>query len=338
MSVASWLLSVFTTQTPSNYKSAIDGNFAVAQRIVDKFAPRQSNTPAMTVTLDAGNLFKGLTLLEVAAQTTGTITAPVTNPRIDRVVIDKVTGAVSVITGTPAGSPVAPALTASVFPVAQVLLQTTSTTITNTMITDERISEMTSMAAHISAAPSKATPVGADAVGIWDSVTGLLNKLTLTNLAAYLATVCSAGWNAATATTATTATSATSATTATTAATVSTTVASGAVGTTQASNDSSTKIATTAFANPAVSKASSGYVKFPSGVIMQWGTVSVGANTTAAVTFPTAFPTATGAITLLNINGGQIPCPSVTSVSTSGFTASNSSNAAFTYYWTAIGY
>jgi len=49
-----------------------------------------------------------------------------------------------------------------------------------------------------------------------------------------------------------TATSATSATTATTAATVSTTVASGAVGTTQASSDSSTKIATTAFVQAVV--------------------------------------------------------------------------------------
>jgi len=203
MSVATWLKSVFTTQTATNYKSNIDACFAVAERIVDNFAPRQSTTPAMTVTLDAGALYNGQILTEVATQTTGTITAPATNPRIDRVVINKTTGAVSVIIGTPAGSPVAPALTADVFPVAQVLLQTSSVTIVNSMITDERLSALTSIATHISVATYKATPVGADALGIRDSVTGLLNRLTLTNLAAYLAGLCSAGWNAFTATTAT---------------------------------------------------------------------------------------------------------------------------------------
>jgi len=198
MSVATWLKSVFTTQTATNYKSNIDACFAVAERIVDNFAPRQSTTPAMTVTLDAGALYNGQILTEVATQTTGTITAPATNPRIDRVVINKTTGAVSVIIGTPAGSPVAPALTADVFPVAQVLLQTSSVTIVNSMITDERLSALTSIATHISVATYKATPVGADALGIRDSVTGLLNRLTLTNLAAYLAGLCSAGWNALT--------------------------------------------------------------------------------------------------------------------------------------------
>lgn len=141
--------------------------------------------PSMHASLDAGNLFDGQTLTEKAVQTSALITAPVTNPRIDRIVIDKVSGAVSVITGTAAASPVAPALTAGVFPVAQVLVQTSSTTITNTMITDER-SSVISFAAHINAAASKTTPVGADALGIWDSVTGLLNKLTVTNLWLYM--------------------------------------------------------------------------------------------------------------------------------------------------------
>jgi len=76
MSVATWLKSVFTTQTATNYKSNIDACFAVAERIVDNFAPRQSTTPAMTVTLDAGALYNGQILTEVATQTTGTITAP----------------------------------------------------------------------------------------------------------------------------------------------------------------------------------------------------------------------------------------------------------------------
>lgn len=189
MSVATWLKSVFTSQTATNYKSNIDACFAVAERIVDNFAPRQTTTPAMTVTLDAGALYNGQTLTEVAAQTTGTITAPATNPRIDRIVIDKTSGAISVITGTPAGSPVAPALTAGVFPVAQVLLQTSSVTIVNSMITDERTAALTAIAAQITAAPDRPTPAGTDVLGV--VVGGLLNKLTLTNLAAYLNSILS---------------------------------------------------------------------------------------------------------------------------------------------------
>lgn len=45
------------------------------------------------------------------------------------------------------------------------------------------------IALAIADAPAKATPVGADMLGIWDSVTGLLNQLSFTNLLAYLTAV-----------------------------------------------------------------------------------------------------------------------------------------------------
>jgi hypothetical protein len=141
--VATYSIPNYTTQDPATYKAAIDGDFRVAQRIVDAFAPHQQSSPNMTVRLDAGAIFSGAGLKEVAAQSTGTITAPVSNPRIDRVVCNLITGDVSIITGTAASSPVAPAFTSGVFPVAQVLLQTGSTSITNSMITDERINNMT---------------------------------------------------------------------------------------------------------------------------------------------------------------------------------------------------
>lgn len=138
MSVAKWILSLFTSQDPATYKAAIDGNFAVAQRIVDNFAPRAQDTPNMTVHLDAGSVFSGTNLTEVAAQNTGTITAPVSNSRIDRIVVSAATGTISVITGTPGASPSPPAITAGNLPVAQVLLTSSTTAITNSMITDER--------------------------------------------------------------------------------------------------------------------------------------------------------------------------------------------------------
>lgn len=71
-------------------------------------------------------------------QRTAAIVAPGSNSRIDRIVIDRITAAVSVITGTPGVTPAVPALTAGVVPIAQVLLTSASTSITNGMITDER--------------------------------------------------------------------------------------------------------------------------------------------------------------------------------------------------------
>lgn len=132
------VLPDFTNQTASVYKANIDAGFAVADRLAWAFAPHEQGTPDMTVRLAAGAIFDGATLTEVAAQSTGTITAPSTNPRIDRVAIDRSTGAVSVVTGTEDVSPTAPAIPAGKVPVARVALTTGTTEIANSDITDER--------------------------------------------------------------------------------------------------------------------------------------------------------------------------------------------------------
>ena len=136
-----WTPSSYGSGSGSAYPLNLDAMLLNSQRRSSCFNPHQTATPAMTVSLDAGYVFNGATLTEIAAQTTGTITAPVGNARIDRVVVDRSSGAVSVVTGTPAGSPTPPAIPAGKWPIAQVLLQTTSTTITNSMITDERALE-----------------------------------------------------------------------------------------------------------------------------------------------------------------------------------------------------
>lgn len=138
MTVGQFLQTNYTTQTGTSYPLAIDADWVVAARLVDNFAPHAQATPNMSVALDAGHLFNGAALAEVAAQSTATIAAPVSNPRIDRVVIDRVSGAVSVVTGAEAASPSPPAIPAGKAPVAQVLLQTNSTAIGNSMLTDER--------------------------------------------------------------------------------------------------------------------------------------------------------------------------------------------------------
>ncbi len=136
------VLPDFTSQTAAAYKANIDSGFAVADRLAWAFAAHEQDVgspqPDMTVRLEAGAIFDGTTLTEVAEQDTAVFTAPTTNPRIDRVVIDRGTGVVSVITGSEAPSPVAPAITAGKVPVAQIALVVGQTTITNSDITDER--------------------------------------------------------------------------------------------------------------------------------------------------------------------------------------------------------
>ncbi len=62
--------------------------------------------------------------------------------------------------------------------------------------------------------------------------------------------------------------------------------------TTATNGTNTTQIATTAFAYGTVSKASSGYTKLANGLIIQWGSASVGANAGASITLPIAMPTA----------------------------------------------
>ena len=75
--VATWLQTVWANLTATAYKNAINGNTAVAQRFVDNFAPHQQLVANMTITLNPGSIWNGTTLTEVAAQSTGNFTAPV---------------------------------------------------------------------------------------------------------------------------------------------------------------------------------------------------------------------------------------------------------------------
>lgn len=131
----------FTSQTGTVYKTSIDDSIAVASRLDWVFSAHEQDTPNMTVKLEAGVLWDGVTLIEKATQNTGIITAPSSNPRIDRVVVGKWDGVVSVITGTENASPSVPAIPAGKVPICQILLDDSpvTTIITNSLLTDERI-------------------------------------------------------------------------------------------------------------------------------------------------------------------------------------------------------
>lgn len=141
MTVAQFTQNNFTTDDPATYKAKLDGNMNVLAKLAAMFAPHQSSTPNMTITVDAGSALTTSGFAAQASQTSATITAPASGyQRIDRAVINATTGALSIITGTPAASsPAAPAITQGYLPCAQIgpLLNTT-TQITNALITDER--------------------------------------------------------------------------------------------------------------------------------------------------------------------------------------------------------
>ncbi len=177
----------FTTQTAAVYKTNIDAGFAVADRLSWAFAPHEQAAPDMTVRVDAGAIFDGATLSEVAAQSTGTITAPTTDPRIDRVVIDQATGTVSVITGAEAPSPTPPAITAGKVPVARVSLVVSQTSIVNADLTDERDLGLLGLGSlaidDINGLTEDADPAtAADFVATFDASAGGLKKVKLENL------------------------------------------------------------------------------------------------------------------------------------------------------------
>jgi hypothetical protein len=137
--VAAYIAPDNTTQVGAPYKINLDNAIVAGARIAVAFLPQAQDTPNMTVKVLAGALMISGTLTEIAAQNTGTITAPVGNPRIDRIVLNPATGAIQVVTGTAAASPVAPAIPADRQPICRFQLSPATTAIANSMIVDERV-------------------------------------------------------------------------------------------------------------------------------------------------------------------------------------------------------
>lgn len=154
------------SEVGADFGTGLSGTFTNSSTVVTGIPSTARLQAGMNILISTGGFYSGLlpvnsTIVSVDSSsqihisgtgftgTTGTqsfvaypksavITAPVSHPRIDRVVIDKISGTVAVVTGSEATSPVPPAIPAYCCPVAQVLLQTSSTSILNNMITDER--------------------------------------------------------------------------------------------------------------------------------------------------------------------------------------------------------
>lgn len=134
----------FETQGGTAYKTNIDNAIAAISEWGASFAPHEQSTPNMTIQLDAGTIFDGTDLIVLGALSTGTITAPVSNPRKDIVYIDPTGGGgsplvyIGVETGSEGASPADPSLSAGLIPIARINLTTSTTAIANTDIDDLR--------------------------------------------------------------------------------------------------------------------------------------------------------------------------------------------------------
>ena len=147
MSTATYTRPDYTTQLAAQYKANLDAMAKVFERMLAAFAPHQqdvgSQAPELSIRVDAGYIFSGTTLTEVAAQTVGGFTTPSAGQhRIDRVVVDAITGAATrvagtAVTGSPSATP--PAIPAGKLPVCQVLMTDADLAVTDAMITDERV-------------------------------------------------------------------------------------------------------------------------------------------------------------------------------------------------------
>lgn len=111
---------------------------------------------------------------------------------------------------------------------------------------------------------------------------------------------------------------------------------------TQPTNDSSTKAATTAFANPGSLLATNGYVKLPCGLIFQWGGATVSSTAELLITLPIAYPNA-----LLNVAlGNRQPVLGTALASYTGWVPNNnssfymrsSSGGGSAQFWQSIGW
>lgn len=103
----------------------------------NQFGVIAEEVPSMSIVVLGGRKWDGVTYTEKDDQTLGPISAPATNPRIDRVVLNRSTLVASVVTGTEAASPAAPAIPANSLPLAQILIDPADTVIEQSAITPE---------------------------------------------------------------------------------------------------------------------------------------------------------------------------------------------------------
>lgn len=127
------------SQNGAAYKNNLDNAAAVFRRTAASFHIQAQEAPDMTLFCLGGPLWNGAALQEIAPNSTDALVAPVTYGRIDRLVLDRYTGAVSIVAGEESVTPEPPAIPGGKLPLARVALTPGQTEIVNADITDERV-------------------------------------------------------------------------------------------------------------------------------------------------------------------------------------------------------
>jgi hypothetical protein len=85
-----------------------------------------------------------------------------------------------------------------------------------------------------------------------------------------------------------------------------------------------------------------GYQKLPSGLIVQWGTVTTSGSADTAASFPLTFPTAARSLQIAAISGASSGFATYNTLAAAGFNAagwtSSSTRAAVACSYLAVGY
>lgn len=230
---------------------------------LNQFAPYPNDPADLEVNISTGRLFRNGSITEVAAQTTGALTAPAGDPRIDLVSIDQITGVVTVTGGVEAASPTRPAIPAGQLPLFEILLTVGMTEIVITDITDLRaawvdITATTTRKGVVELANNSETQTGTDTE----------RAVTPASLTSRTSTASRTGLIEIA------------------------TQAEADAGTDDSRAITPLKLASFSLGQ---SLSSNGYLKLPGGLILQWAngtTESGGGGTTQVITFPLAFPNA----------------------------------------------
>ncbi len=126
-------------QSGAHYKNNIDNGFAVMARLAAAFHVQAQDVPDLTIRCLGGPLWNGAALTEIAATNSPSFTARVTNPWIDRVVLNPVDGSIQIVAGTEDADPSPPPVPGGMLPLAAVTLSPAQEEIVNADIKDERI-------------------------------------------------------------------------------------------------------------------------------------------------------------------------------------------------------
>lgn len=93
--------------------------------------PSAQSSPNMTVLVQSGTVYAGTTRVVYAGGSSGSFTAPISNPRIDLLYLNAA-GALTILQGTEAASPTAPTTPDGVIPICHVYLRVSTTALYDT--------------------------------------------------------------------------------------------------------------------------------------------------------------------------------------------------------------